>query len=221
MKYTPKTQPEIDHMILALGKQRDKLPEYNVFGGNNHLTIDTQIEILKGQIISEDDIYDREDEFGDACSDIAMVFDWMKGHFDDSEIVDNDCLPELNTPVSKINVCAKQCNECPFSNKSIPGWLADYTTEDIQQYMFNEAFFPCHKMMKEDDMTQDQVQEAIQAGEIKFCRGYVESMIKSAKMPYKNKLLVEVFKKVKEEGLSETSMDIMEFREHHTKLTKK
>lgn len=214
------TQKDIDTMILALEKQKAALPRFNIFGNDNHLIIDTQIEILQKKITSEDAIWDREEEFGDSTSDVVQAFDFLKGW--DVELVDEEHLEaaKLEGPKPKSIVCAKACAECPFSNRSMKGWLSNYTIDDVKQFIFNEAFFPCHMMMPENDMTQEEVQEAIKKGEIKFCRGYVESMIKSAKRPKYNQELLEAYKKVREEGLSDHTMDIMEFEKHHT-LTKK
>ncbi len=113
-------------------------------------------------------------------------------------------------------VCKKICNECPFSNTSAKGWLADYTTEDFKTFMNNEALFPCHMQRYEDGMTQIDVEDEILHGGMRICRGYVESMIKSCKMPKSNDILIEVREQVKLEGLSEQSMPIWEFIKHHT-----
>ena len=118
-----------------------------------------------------------------------------------------------------LNVCKSLCKECPFSNKSLNGWLADYTIEDFIQMQTQEVLFPCHMMLKEE-MSVQQAQKAVEAGEIKLCRGYVESLIKSCKMPKFNKLLIETRTNVKEEGLSEDSMGIWDFKTHHEKFKK-
>lgn len=114
-----------------------------------------------------------------------------------------------------LNVCSKLCGECPFSNKSPQGWLADYSVDDIQNFMNGEALFPCHKMVADDDMNQAEVQEAIESGEMKLCRGYVESFIKSCKMPKFNIFLKGAIAMVKSEGVSEHSMSLRDFRKHH------
>lgn len=120
-----------------------------------------------------------------------------------------------------VNVCKKTCKECPFSNQSMKGWLADYDVQDIQNYMSREVSFPCHMMMSKDDMDANETKEAIANGEMSLCRGYVESVIKSAKMPYANKQLVEAIAQVREEGLSDNTMSIFEFINHHTISVKK
>jgi hypothetical protein len=115
-----------------------------------------------------------------------------------------------------MNICSRLCNECPFSDKSINGWLADYKVEDFKTMMDQEVMFPCHMTMKEEDLTIDEAQEKIINREIKLCRGYMESMIKSAKMPKFNKYLLEARAKVKEEGVSDSSMSIHNFIKYHT-----
>lgn len=114
-----------------------------------------------------------------------------------------------------MNICSKLCGECPFSNKSIQGYLANYDVDDIKNFMDSEALFPCHKMMPDEDLDQDEVQELIKNGELKLCRGYMESMIKSCKMPKHNKTLSEAIALVKEQGLSDKSMDIRQFIKYH------
>jgi hypothetical protein len=116
-----------------------------------------------------------------------------------------------------MSVCAKMCNECPFSNKSLSGWLGGYTFDDIQAFMRAEVSFPCHKMVVEqiDVFTANY---KVQSGEMKLCRGYVESIIKSAKSPYMNKVLVEAVKQVRGEELSEDSMAMWDFKKHHEKF---
>lgn len=115
-----------------------------------------------------------------------------------------------------MNVCAKLCNECPFSKNSLNGWLATYTVEDFQSFQRGDALFPCH-MMHGDGLSFDEVEDAISSGELKLCRGYVESIIKSAKLPM-NPMLLKAMKIVKEQGLSEDSMAIWDFKKHHEKF---
>ena len=115
-----------------------------------------------------------------------------------------------------MNICNKLCGECPFSKKSIKGFIANYSIDDFQQMMGHEISFPCHMSMDDEGVDVDDVLGIIEKGEMKLCRGYIESIIKSAKMPYHNKQIVEAVKLVKEQGLSEDSMSIWEFRKHHT-----
>lgn len=114
-----------------------------------------------------------------------------------------------------INVCSKLCGECPFSKNSTSGWLADYSVDDIKNFMDNEGLFPCHKMVQGEDLTQEEVKDAINNGEMKLCRGFIESMIKTCKSPKHNKILIEARALVKEQGVSEDSMSIWDFRKYH------
>lgn len=118
-----------------------------------------------------------------------------------------------------LNVCKKLCKECPFSNQSIPGWLASYDVEDFKTMQDNDILFPCHMMMPDEDIPVDQLQDRIMSGELKLCRGYIESYIKSCKMPRSNKLLIQIRAEVKAEGLSEESMSLHQFNKYHTSLT--
>jgi len=114
-----------------------------------------------------------------------------------------------------VNICSKLCGECPFSKNSPQGWLAEYTVDDIKTYQNQEVLFPCHLMVKDEDMSQGEVTEAIENGDMKLCRGYVESMIKSCKMPKYSETLKQAIAIVKEQGLSENSMSIWDFKKHH------
>ena len=116
-----------------------------------------------------------------------------------------------------MSVCAKLCNECPFSDKSLSGWLGGYSFEDIQAFMRAEVSFPCHKMVDEQ-MDVFTANYKVQSGEMKLCRGYVETMIKSCQRPHMNKILVEAVNQIKSEGLSENSMAMWDFKKHHEKF---
>ena len=113
--------------------------------------------------------------------------------------------------------CEKLCKECPFSKESIKGWLADYTVDDFKDMMNKEQLFPCHMLMPDRDLNNEDVQELIENGEIKLCRGYVESMIKSCKLPKFNKTLLNEVNRIKKEGVSDKSMAIWDFMKHHNK----
>ena len=49
-----RTQAEIDRQIEGLLNDKKNLPERNLFGSPNHLIIDTQIKILKGETAIDD-----------------------------------------------------------------------------------------------------------------------------------------------------------------------
>ncbi|MFA6199234.1 MAG: hypothetical protein WC679_02345 [Bacteroidales bacterium] len=114
-----------------------------------------------------------------------------------------------------IDICKKLCNDCPFSSKSMPGFLGGYTIDDIMQFMQFDALFPCHKFLQ-DDTQLSVVNSGVRRGEIPLCRGYGEMMIKSCKLP-KAPAFSQVLKEIKESGnISDDSMSIFEFIKHHT-----
>lgn len=210
--------------VLSLLKDRETCPQTSFFGDNNHTIIDYSIKAIKGEI-DEDEIFQLEDD-GDLTeterSSISDIFTWLDNSsesiadllFDSNNLVTE--LPDTNKNI--VTFCAKTCKECPFSNTSLNGWLADYTFEDIQAMMATEKSFPCHMQLSENNLTFEEAEKAINDGKIKLCRGYVECIIKSAKSPYKNKQLVDAIAKVKAEGLSDNTMSIIEFRQHHNKF---
>ena len=118
-------------------------------------------------------------------------------------------------------VCTRVCKECPFSKNSPKGWLADYTVQDIDNIMANEGLFPCHMLIPEelgDKITQRDVRASIESGEMKLCRGYIESMIKSSKLPKYNEILRDAMLKVRAEGLSDVTMPIWDFNKYHATI---
>lgn len=116
--------------------------------------------------------------------------------------------------------CEKICKECPFSKNSLPGYLADYSTQDILNVMQWEWAFICHLMIDED-MTWDVAKKKILDGEKKMCRGFVESIIKSCQSPKHSDLLKACIAEVREKGLSDESMAKWDFVKHHTLLNER
>lgn len=75
-----RTSKEIQDKIDKLVNERNNLPEYNFFGDNNWVIIDTEIDILEGKIIDYDEIYDMEDDLGESgVSDCITALDWVNG----------------------------------------------------------------------------------------------------------------------------------------------
>lgn len=212
---------EIELAILSIKKDLLTAPMYSAFGTNNHAAMNLGIDILEGRI-DEDGLYaleDAEEISEDERSDAMSYINYLDGDIELEDLLFNSDNLVTTTEVG-VTVCKTTCKECPFSNKSQRGWLSDYTIDDFQKYMAGEATFPCHMQMSVDDKTVEEAKEAVNKGEMTLCRGYVESVIKSAKMPYKNEVLIKAVELVKEEGLSEHTMDIFEFREHHTPFGK-
>lgn len=216
-----RSNEEIKKAILVLQRELEVRPQFNFFNEDVHEIITASLDVLEN-IWDHDDVYDQgwESELeNSACSTV----DYLHGEMDLEEIIfgeitdyDDILNDNANDNDNKVVVCKKLCSDCPFSKKSMAGFLADYTIEDFQKYMSNEASFPCHKMMSVGDKSVEETHEEIKNGKMKFCRGYVESVIKSAKMPRSNDLLIKAMEIVKEDGLSEDSMDIFEFRKFHT-----
>jgi hypothetical protein len=228
---------ELEKKLAILSFLKDKLviPEYNFFGDNNHKAYDIAIECLKGQH-DYDDIYamcdtDLDDEWSepeltDGEKDIVIgVLDWMdcsSGEeliellFDEGSLV-TELPTESDTCKPKFTICPNLCKECPFSKESPKSWIADYKPSDFQKYMTGEVSFPCHMQMPDvDTLSPEACKEAIANGEAKLCRGYVESIIKSCKSIRDNEQLKEAIEIVKAQGLSDKSMPIWEFVQHHS-----
>lgn len=76
-----------------------------------------------------------------------------------------------------MRVCQRMCNECPFSNKSLRGWLGPHTIEEIQNTIQFEGEFTCHLHRKDGVDLED-----IMDGSIPICRGFMLSAKKSCKV---------------------------------------
>lgn len=221
-----RSQLECKLAILTFQKEREVVQEETMFGDNNHTIIDYSIDVINGDY-DTNDLYELEEEgqLSDGeRSSIEEIYHWL--HCEGEELVEllwneENLVTELpgETVVNKTH-CAKMCKECPFSKNSLKGWLSDYTGQDILNFMSAEASFPCHLQMSDGDLNIDETKEAIANGKMKLCRGYVECIIKSGKSPYVNKQLVDVIAMVREEGLSDDSMNIFEFLEHHNVINK-
>ena len=233
---------ELEKKLAILSFQKDKLviPEYNFFGDNNHKAIDIAIQCINGDY-DHDDIYamaeeDPDDEWAepelsDGEKDIVIgVLDWLDGSSGE-ELVEllfssDSLVTELPTDKvttkPKFTICPNLCKECPFSKESPKSWIADYEPSDFQKYMSSEVSFPCHMQMPDvDTLSPEACKEAIANGEAKLCRGYVESIIKSCKSIRDNEQLKEAIEIVKAQGLSDKSMPIWEFVQHHSLEEKK
>lgn len=110
-----------------------------------------------------------------------------------------------------MKICKKLCDECPFSRNSAKGWIASYSIDDFMEFMRYDLPFPCH-MLVEHDMTAEEAAQSVIDGKMKLCRGYVESMRKSAKIP-RDPELAAIVASV---NPSDDVMSIFEFAKHHT-----
>lgn len=109
-----------------------------------------------------------------------------------------------------MKICPKLCNECPFSNTSMKGFLSNYSINDFILFQSKDILFPCH-MLVPYDMTIDEAKTLIIEDKLPICRGYIESMRKSCKIP-KNPEFALLVKNVE---LSDNSMSIFEFATYH------
>jgi len=115
-----------------------------------------------------------------------------------------------------MNYCKKPCSECPFTKNSLPGWLSDYTAQELHLIAMNEMPFPCH-------MTHDEDLEWDEAGteSAPLCAGALMYMKKGAKMPR----MVELARILKQIDIKdcENILSTPEFFKHHAgvDITKK
>jgi hypothetical protein len=72
-----RTQEEINRQIEGLLKMKETLPEYSFFNDNNWKQIDTQVEVLKGDL-DADEVED--DDFYSSALDAE---DWLNGERDE------------------------------------------------------------------------------------------------------------------------------------------
>ena len=116
-----------------------------------------------------------------------------------------------------LTVCAKICNQCPFSKTSLPGWLGGFSADDILEAQQNESLFSCHLHREEDSKENG---KKIESGEHPICRGFLVSAEVSCKMfgqnPKTGKALYDLIKTMtitKEE--KESVLSRFTFRKHH------
>lgn len=91
--------------------------------------------------------------------------------------------------------------------------MGGYTTQDFMDFFNSETLFACHKTLKSDCTVQEMEQNVLDC-KIPLCRGYVDSIIKSCKLP-KRGILLDVYKTVKNEGCADETMSIYAFHNHH------
>ncbi len=110
-----------------------------------------------------------------------------------------------------MEACSKPCKECPFREDSLPGWLADYTPEELHRIVMNEIPFPCH-------LTHDEDIEWDQAGkeDTPLCAGALRYMKKGAKSPRRQDLAFHVNKLTI--GDCDGILSVPDFFTHHKKL---
>ena len=98
----------------------------------------------------------------------------------------------------------ERCNACPFSKKSLRGWLGPWAVNDLHRHVMAEGDFICHKKM--DALGEEGVQYSEH-----YCAGSIEYMNKNAKMckdPEKADLQ-------KKHPAGDDIMSLPEFHKHH------
>lgn len=125
------------------------------------------------------------------------------------------------TKYPKMRTCKRVCKECPFTNKSAPGWLGPWKPRQILDVQQFEGLFPCHKTI--NDGNKDAGPEIVLNGAVPVCRGFLASASKSAKLfgqhPDNGPDLQRLQKSVEDEGHEDhqTILARWEFLSHHTK----
>ena len=109
-----------------------------------------------------------------------------------------------------MRICQKMCDDCPFSRKSMRGFLGGYEVEELVIFFQQEVLFACHKQVSGNE-TVKEMESKVRKEKVSLCRGYVEAMRKSCKVPRNSELAA----KARDLELSEDSMDIFEFATHH------
>lgn len=117
-----------------------------------------------------------------------------------------------------MKVSEKPCKDCPFKNTSIPGFLADYTVEDFLNMYTAEFPFPCHTTLQKD-LTLEETVSSVYKEEVNLCRGYIEGMIKSGKLP-RDSNFKKLLDQIRGEGLNDNTMTIWNFVKHHNNKLK-
>lgn len=103
----------------------------------------------------------------------------------------------------------KPCKDCPFSKKSLRGWLADYTPESLHRIVMSEQHFPCHMQLQDGE----DVLSFEEAELYPVCVGSQLYMRKCAKIPY-NPILSQKLRNFTQEELDQV-LSIGEFFKHH------
>ena len=213
-----RTELEKKLAILSLNNEKKNIEEFDSFGSNNYTIINYGSHVIYGKLSLADLIDLRK---GEMITDLELIqlkrFVFWLDKTNDNEFVKllwN--ASSLITKTTRVKVCDELCEICPFSNQSPKGSLGKFTSSDLLSLYRNEANFGCQAEVKDKNMTIEDASDLVKEGKIKMCRGYIEMIAKSGYVPQKNKELIEVYIFVMYE-LSDHSMDLFEFIEHHNK----
>lgn len=118
----------------------------------------------------------------------------------------------------KLKACKKVCNQCPFKNNSIKGWLGSHTIQDIQLSLQFELLYSCHKQRTNNEELNKKL---VEEGKHKICRGFLISASKSCKLFGQNPFTGSELKRLQNEleiskEENETILNKWEFQKHHT-----
>ena len=119
----------------------------------------------------------------------------------------------------KLSVCTKLCAECPFSAKSLKGWLGPHTIDAVIEAQETEGLFSCH-MARKENMTIDE----IESGAVRMCRGYIASSTKSGLIfgdsDKNGKELKRLQQLIIKEDFEDQNIILSqnEFKEHHGRM---
>lgn len=112
-----------------------------------------------------------------------------------------------------IDHCKKPCNECPFRKNSLPGWLSNYTVEELHSLVMEEVPFPCH-ITHEEDLQVNWLENKEERKPL-LCSGALLYMKKSCKLP-RRKDLAELVKSMNRKDC-ENILSIPDFFSYHSK----
>ena len=118
----------------------------------------------------------------------------------------------------ELTVCSKVCNQCPFSSKSLRGWLGDVSVEDTLEAQQSEQLFSCHLHRQGDPAVNlNKIMRGVQP----ICRGYMISAHISCKSFGQNHDTGEALKKLSSEMVitdeeKEVILTRWAFKKHHT-----
>ena len=79
-----RSKEEIQKQIDGLEKEKTIVPPVGLFGTKNHLVIDYQIKVLKGEVSPEDldeddDDFEDETDFSDVMEKAEETKEWLNG----------------------------------------------------------------------------------------------------------------------------------------------
>lgn len=105
----------------------------------------------------------------------------------------------------------KPCNSCPFSTKSLRGFLGGYETpQNLHGLVMSEIHFPCHETLPKSKLTLN----FTEATQYPVCTGSIIYMRKAGKRP-RNLQLANLVNSVTDEQ-KELVLSTSDFFTHHT-----